>query len=83
MPHHTDVIVFDDGAIRTMFSPPIRIVFDEAGDKIAEVRITGVRLPDGGLDGENPPYAEVFISRDDTLNASQLRGLARALDCEC
>ena len=40
---YSDVIVFDDGGIRRTFRTPGRVVFDDAGDRIAELRITGVR----------------------------------------
>lgn len=70
-----DSWAFWDNEFRT-FHGVDRILHNNAGEKIAEVRTSGVQLADGTIDLSSPPTIDVNLYTDDGLDALKAFALA-------
>jgi hypothetical protein len=60
-----------------MFRGPDRVVLNGAAEIIAEVRTTGMQLPDGSVDnGEDAPTIDIYMEGGGDLTSEQVRELA-------
>jgi hypothetical protein len=78
--------VADDGAWALwdnecrMFRGPDRVVLKGAAEIVAEVRTTGMQVPDGNVDnGEDAPTIDIYMAIPGDLTSAQVRELAAVL----
>jgi hypothetical protein len=63
-----------------MFRGPDRVVLNGAAEIVAEVRTTGMQLPDGSVDnGEDAPTIDIYMSIPGDLGSAEVRKLAAML----
>jgi hypothetical protein len=63
-----------------MFRGTDRVVLNGAAEIIAEVRTTGMQLPNGSVDnGEDAPTIDIYMAIAGDLNSDEVRELASAL----
>jgi hypothetical protein len=68
-----------DGAARVFYGAT-RAVLDARGEKIAEIRTSGLQHADGSVDtGRDLPTVDIYIHTDDGLNSARARELAAVL----
>jgi hypothetical protein len=70
--------LWDNGC--RMFRGPDRVVLNGAAEIIAEVRTTGMQLPDGSVDNaEDAPTIDICLSTPGDLTSGKARELAATL----
>jgi hypothetical protein len=63
-----------------MFRGPDRVVLKGAAEIVAEVRATGMQVPDGSVDnGEDAPTIDIYMAIPGDLTSAQVRELAAVL----